>query len=403
MSAERIKVLLMTNLFPNSKEPNKGIFVKQEAAELSKLCDMQVVAPVPWFPFKLKFLSKWSINAFIPSAETIDGIPVFHPRWFVTPKILGALYGFYYYLSIRTVTKKIMMTFTFDVIYAQWMYPDGFAAVILGRVFKKPVILQGLGCDVNLYTKFFFRRLMIVWSINNSEKTIVVSEALKDALLKIGIDKQKVIVIPNGVNTDLFKPMSMESCRKEIGLPLDAKIIVFIGSLEEVKGVECLIRSFHELLRSNSGKKILLVMIGEGSFKEKIGEWVEKLGIKDKVTMAGVVKHENIPIWLNASDVFCLPSIREGMPNVILEALACGKYVVATNVGGIPELLKSDKMGILVPPNSATALSGAFEKCLNVHELRAVNEERSVLSWRDNAKEVMNCVSAAVRSFRERA
>lgn len=388
-----MKVLLITNLFPNCQEQNRGIFVKQQASELSKLCDLKVIAPVPWFPFKFKVFPKWSINAFIPYYETLDNIPVYHPRWFITPKIFGSCYGFFLYLSIIRLLIKVKMTFPFDIIYAQWMYPDGFAAVLLGKFFKKPVILHGLGCDINLYSKFYLRKLMIKWSIKNSKKTIVVSEALKDKLVCIGVESRKVIVAPNGVNTDLFKPLSKDTCREKVNLSPDSSVILFIGSLEEVKGVDYLIRGFSEFYRTKINKNILLVIIGQGSLRRGIQKLVKELGIGDKVILAGEVKHEDIPVWLNASDLFCLPSIREGMPNVVLEAMACRKYIVATNVGGIPELFKNKEVGALVPPMDPLALSNAFADYFDNNGGTTQYGSNEIISWSDNAKKVINCLT----------
>ena len=161
--------------------------------------------------------------------ETIDGIVTYHPRWFVTPKIFRALYGFFFFFSILPKVLDIKKTFLFDVIDGQWVYPDGFAATLLARLVRKPVVVHALGCDINLYTRFFLRRKLIVWCLKKANGIVAVSNVLKDKIVSLGIAPEKVQVIANGINQDSFRPMSRQECRNKLALPLDKNIVLFIG------------------------------------------------------------------------------------------------------------------------------------------------------------------------------
>lgn len=388
---KRLNILLITNLFPNKMEPNRGIFIKQAGFELAQLCNLHVVAPVPFFPFKSRFLQKWSMYAEIEKKEVIDGLEVYHPRWLIIPKILASAYGLSFFFCIYSLIKKIVINKKINLIYGQWVYPDGFAAVLLGKVFKKPVILQALGCDINLYSRYFLRRILITWSLKNCKKVIVVSKALKDKIIDLGIEKEKIVYIPNGIDSNLFHPLDKEECRKELQLSKDEKIILFIGSLESVKGVDTLIFAFEEFIK-NINFKCCLVIIGKGSLLEFLRKLISKMGIAENVKFIGEVDHERIPIWLNASDLFCLPSIREGMPNVILEALACKKPLVSTRVGAIPDLLQEDDFYKLIKINSPKELCGSFQTIfhnLSTKEFKSANWKYQ-FTWEANSRAVLN-------------
>jgi len=390
----KLRILVITNLFPNHKESNKGVFMKQALLEMVKLSYLEVIAPVPWFPRILKSFSYRGLNSDILREEAVDGIKTYHPRWLVIPKIGRVLYGFYFFLSILPLCKRIQRKSNFDVIYSPWVYPDGFASVLIAKVLKRPVILHALGCDVNQYTKFFLRRQLIKWSLRHADLVISVSHAIRIKMLGLGVPEGKIRVIANGIDKNLFKPLNQQECRKKTGLDINEKIILFVGSLEAVKGIEFLISSFH-LLKQKYAKNVKLVIIGKGSLEDEIKKQIEYLELQKNIMMVGEVKHDNIPNWMNASDVFCLPSIREGMPNVILEALACGKTVVATTVGGIPEIITDPKLGVLVPPESAEYLCNAFIDILNFPVSNITRcQHKSVISWAEHAKLLLSQIQS---------
>lgn len=391
-----MNALLITNLFPNNKEPNRAVFVKQSVVHLAKMCHVVVVAPVNWFPRWLKWPKSHAISASIVREEVIEGVRVLHPRWFSIPVLTRLLNGILLFSGLLPGIRKLSRQFMCDIIYAHWLYPDGFASTILSIVMRKPLVLHAHGCDLNLYGRYFFRRLMIRWSMNRARTVIVVSKPMYKKAVELGIPESKIVVIRNGVDKKYFYPMDQDKCRRALNLSLNEKIILFIGSFEEVKGIQFLLPAIR-IVVSEAQVPVRLVMIGKGSLRDNIVQTLAECDISEHVTLAGEVKHDAIVQWLNASDILCLPSIREGLPNVVLEAQACGKPVVTSRVGGIPDVIIGDEYGFLVEAGNVTQLSGALQCALakqwdSVHIMKNPN----LVSWEENAVETFEVLQKAI-------
>lgn len=382
-----MKILAITNLFPNSKEPTRGMYNKQQFLELAKLCELKVVAPVPWYS-----------NHEIAEKEEIDGIDVFHPRYFMIPKVGRSLYGLFFYLSLKGFVKKIRKDFNFDLIFATWAYPDGFGSFLIAKLFKKPVVIKVHGSDINLHTKYFLRRKMISYALRNSDKVIAVSNALMERMVEIGVPRNKINVIPNGIDPTLFFPMDKAECRAKLGLPIENKVVIFVGNLVSVKGVENLLEAISII--SEEKESPHLVIVGDGKQEDYLKKKSGALRIQDKVYFVGRKAHAEIPIWLNAADVLCLPSLNEGCPNVALEAMACGRPVVASKVGGLTDIIASTEAGILVEPKNSDALTQGLIKALDKSwDSRVIKEEAVKFSWKDSAGKLKKELDVAIRLF----
>lgn len=371
------KILLITMLFPNSREPAKATFNLQIAQGLAKYTEIKVVAPVRIFPH----------TDTIPAYEKIAGIDVYHPRLLLPPKIALFSHGFLYFMQIAGCLKKISENFNFDGILAPYLYPDGFAGVLTAKALRKPVVLEALGCDVNLLTKYAIRRAQIQYACENANAIISVNKHMKERLVKIGVEEKKITVIYNGVNRGIFKPLDKYECRQRLNLAPEENIVLFAGNLERVKGIRILIEAWREIMEERGGKN-LLVVVGSGREKGAITRLVKQYKMDRSVRMAGPVPHTDIPLWMNACDLFCLPSIREGYPNVLLEAISCDKYIVATNTGGIPEIVTSPDVGILVEPNNSKSLSGGLKAAISLTARGAkAKTVPGLSSWEDSARE----------------
>jgi glycosyltransferase involved in cell wall biosynthesis len=312
-------------------------------------------------------------------------VPISHPRWFVIPKLCRSLYGFFFLFSILPKVAKLRKQFNFDLIYAPWVYPDGFACILLGMLFKKPVVVHALGCDINQFTKFLLRRCLIVWCLKKAACILSVSQALKNKMETLGVLPEKIFVIPNGVDKSLFRPMNRSECRRVLEFSTNERHILFIGSLELVKGVFCLIDAFEKLLAKTT-LKVKLVIVGKGTLRGEIEKRINSDLLKQSVILIGEIEHSAIPVWINSSDVFCLPSIREGMPNVLLETLACGRPIIATKVGGVPEMLANQEMVFLVDADDSFALSEQFLSILQTLPDSDVHySKRLIISWKEHA------------------
>lgn len=385
-----MRLLVMTNLFPSSKEPTRGMYNLQLVRELRHLCELKVVAPLPWIPVPLARAARYAFSD-VPARELIEGIEVFHPRYFMVPKVGPSLYGYSFYISLMRYVRRIRETFPFKALYAPWIYPDGFGGVMMARKLGVPVVVEALGSDINAYTASSpVRRRLIAVALKKSDGVIAVSSPLKEKMTGLGVDGSKITVITNGVDTRLFRPMDARECRIKTGLPPDGKVILFAGNLHPVKGIACLFEAVAGICRARPD--VLLAVVGDGPLRGRLEKAAASKGIAGNVLFAGRRPHEDMPVWMNACDVFCLPSLDEGCPNVVLEALSCGKSVVASKVGGIPDIITSPDRGILVPPGDAGKLAGGIVAALASPRGRGTRIERD---WRTVAREVYGVLRGA--------
>jgi len=385
----KLKLLILSSIFPNNVETNKGIYIYHQAARLSEFCDVRVVAPVPYVPRILRN-TRYSTFAAVREFETIGGLPVAHPRVFITPKIGHSAYGLFYLLSLRSYVSRAKRDFKPDVLVSYWIYPDGFASVWLGKLMHLPVIVGGLGCDVNEAGTGFLRKAAVGWTLRHSGRIMAVSEAMRSEMVKLGASPGKVRTIPNGISED-FEPMDRGDARLLLNLDGDkspGKYVLYCGRLSAEKGVSYLVQAV-ALLRGR-GIPVKLNLVGDGPERPMLQQMVEQLGLEKDVHFFGEVPHKDIPAYMSAADIFCLPSVREGWPNVLMECLACGTPAVASSVGGIPEIVRNEDMGLLVPKEDAAALAEALDRAINkTWDRKAISEIIRARTWRSVAGEVL--------------
>jgi len=334
-----MKILVFTTLFPNKMMPNHGVFVKHRIMALAKEHEIVVVAPVAWHK-----------SSHVPLEEEIDRLRVYHPRYFMTPKIFRSLYGFFMFLSVYAFMKRLKKKFDFDIIDAHFVYPDGLAGVLLGKALGKKVIVTARGTDINWYPQFRIIRKLIQWTLKRADFIISVSNSLKEEIIKLGISVEKIKVIPNGVDTNTF---FMAPKKKS------EKIILSIGNLLETKGFRFLIEALSLIRR----KDVSLFIIGEGSYRGKLERLIKKFNLEDRVKLLGIKPQKELYKWYSMADVFCLTSLREGRPNVVLEALACGTPVVTMDKWDLSDFVNEDR-GILLDSYKPEIIAESIEKAL---------------------------------------
>lgn len=360
-----MNILVFTTLYPNNIWPNHGVFVKERMTRVARLeaCRLKVVAPVPYSP-AVKLGWRWRFSR-VAQQEVIEGVEVYHPRYLMTPKVGMSLYGMSMFLSLLPKVKEIQRSFAFDLIDAHYVYPDGFAALLLGRFFRKPVVVSARGSDINLFATLPIIRRLLQFTLRRADKVIAVCQALRQGIMQLGIPEEDVIVVPNGVDPDKFYPFSKQEARRSLGLPAHKTILLSVGGLVPIKGFDFLIKALKLLLKRIPGGNLHLVIVGQGPCRRKLEKLVSALHLDGDVFLAGPASHQDLYLWYNAADLFCLASSREGWPNVLLESLACGTPVVATKVSGIPEVVRSDLVGLLTERNEqeiAKAISLALQK-----------------------------------------
>lgn len=357
-----MNVLLLTNLFPNPLQPGRGIFTARLAKALSSSVNLVVAAPMPWFPGFPPFtlMKRWADFARIPGQYEIDGIPVYSPKYPMVPRLSEGMHARLMYYGIARTISRLHEIHHFDLINAHWLYPDAVVAQRIGKQLGIPVVATALGCDANLFLQQPEKRQQILSMARSVAGITAVSGALRDEMLAEGASNPNIAVIHNGVELDRFKPMDAARARASLAIANEPSI-VFIGRLEEEKAVSVLVDAAN--LLKQQGRHFRIYLVGDGPDRNMLMEQANAAGLNEIITFVGTQPHEAIPVWLAAADVFCLPSKREGCPNVVLEALASGRPVVASKVGGIPELV-NDSNGILVTPENAAALAKGLAEAL---------------------------------------
>lgn len=373
-----IRLLTFSTLFPHAARPNHGIFVENRLRHLlaSGEATSTVLAPVPWFPSTSPRFGDWAVNARAPVRETRHGIDIRHPRYKVIPKVgMMAAPWLLYRAMIPAVQSLLDEGQRFDAIDAHYVYPDGVAAVWLGRRFGLPVTMTARGTDLNLIPKYRLPRHLIQGAIRDSAALIAVSGALKQALVDIGAPPDKVTVLRNGVETSVFRPPeNRDTLRASMGLV--GPTLISVGGLIERKGHHRTIEAMRQL------PGFTLLIAGEGPERERLSAMIAQFGLGDRVHLLGPRPHRELPALYGAADASVLASSREGWANVLLESMACGTPVVAANIWGNPEVVRQPAAGLIYEPNTADGVANGVRKLFaNLPSREATRAYAEPFSW----------------------
>lgn len=395
-----MKVLLLSNLFPTSRDPVRGLFTLQLAQAMSREGPVHVVVPLPWIgndPVS-RALFPQRVREFggLEREMRFGDVRATYVRYPLIPKLSRRWHARSMAWGIASTVRRLHREIGFDVINAHWLDPDGIAAARLARDLGIPLVLTGLGCDVNMYAHDGQRRTGILEAIEASAAVTTVSEPLKQGLVDEGVPAAKISVIPNGVDTERFRPRDRAECRRSLGLPSDARLIVCVSRLSEEKGVDVLVRAFAQVRSQVPGA--MLALVGSGPLQAELEREALRLGLGDSLKLAGAVAHEQVALWIGAGDVSCLPSLREGHPNAAMEALASGRPLVASRVGALPGMVGAGT-GLLVEPGDEAALSQALLAALGAPwDDQAIAASVREGSWARAAREYRRVYEGALRT-----
>lgn len=341
--ADKLSILIATTLFPNPVQRAHGVFVETRLRHLlaSGEVTAHVLAPIPWLPPMVRYSSYGPLQT-VPSREQRNGLIVEHPRYLVVPKFGMTLTPLTLYRAMRKRFVALLKEgHRFDLIDAHYFYPDGVAAVRLAREFNLPVTVTARGTDLNLIPEFPAPRKMILDAAAKADGMITVCQALKDTLIEMGVADERVTVLRNGVDLELFRPTDREAARRLFGLT--RRTLASVGLLIDRKGHHHIIRALKDLPETD------LVIAGDGPDRRMLEQLAEEMGVKDRVRFLGSVDQNRLRELYNAVDALVLASSREGWANVLLEAMACGTPVAASAVWGTPEVVTSPEAGVLMP------------------------------------------------------
>ena len=360
-----LKVLTFSTLFPNSVKPSHGIFVETRLRELLKSgqVESRVVAPVPWFPSRHERWGDYARFAAVPAREQRNGLDVRHPRYLLLPKVGMTSAPLMLALGARAAVQQLIDEgFDPDVIDAHYYYPDGVAAALLAKWFDKPLTITARGTDLNLIPQYALPRRMIEWAARRAAGSIGVCAALMDVLRGWGHEPAKLHTLRNGVDLERFRPLPPAQMRAELAVAGEP-LLLSVGHLIERKGHHIAIDALAQLLSARPGAR--LVIIGEGEERDALLARAARLGVADKVRLTGALANTELLRWYSAADVLLLCSSREGWANVLLEAMACGTPVVATDIWGTPEVVAAPAAGRLVKERSGAAFAAGVEALLS--------------------------------------
>jgi len=360
-----MKILTFSTLYPHAARPNHGIFVETRLRQLlaSGKVDAKVVAPVPWFPSSNPLFGEYAVFARAPSGEQRYGIDVMHPRYVVVPKLGMSAAPFLLAAGAYSTVKNILRRgFDFKLIDAHYFYPDGVAAAIIGRKLGVPVVITARGTDINLFPQFALPRRMILWAARRAAALVTVSAALKEALIRLGVDARNISVLRNGVDTGLFHPADRASQRARLGLT--GTVLLTVGNLVALKGHDLVLRALREFPGA------FLLIAGEGPEERSLKNLAGALGIQDRVRFVGAVPQARLAEYYAAADALVLASSREGWPNVLLESMACGTPVVSTRVGGTPEIVAVPEAGVLIEERSVRGIVEGLNRLFRTYPER---------------------------------
>ncbi len=348
-----MRILTFSSLYPNAVIPSHGVFVEQRLRQLLNYSDgiqSRVVAPVPWFPSSHPRFGEYSRFARVEQAESRNGLDVTHPRYPVIPKVGMSISPLLMYLAVRGHVGRIIRGgYDFDLIDAHYFFPDGVAALMLAKTFDKPVVVTGRGTDLNLIPNYRMAGRQVKWVADNADHMITVAGALKQYLLDMGAADDRVTVLRNGVNLQLFHvPVDRTGLRERLGI--SGKALVSAGHLIERKGHHLVIQAMRALPDHS------LWIVGDGPEEASLRQLVARNALEQRVTFVGRVSQESLCEYYGAADAMVLASSREGWANVLLESMACGTPVVATPVDGTPEVVAEARAGVLTEDCSVDAL-----------------------------------------------
>ena len=337
-----LSILTVTTLFPNPVNPSHGSFV---ATRLEKLVasgevEAEVLAPVPWSPSWLPYSPSGRLDR-VPRFRMHGGLRVHHPRYLVVPKVGMTVTPRTLFWTLRSALQQLLAQGRkFDLIDAHYFYPDGVAAVRLAKEFGIPIVVTARGTDLNLIPEYRVPRRMICHAAAQADGLITVCQALKDRLVELGTAADDVVVLRNGVDLELFRPMDRQSARARLGLT--RRTLASVGGLVERKGHHHAIRALASLADTD------LLIVGEGPERSRLERIAAQEGVSGRVRFLGRMQQKQLPEIYNATDALVLASSREGWANVLLEAMACGTPVVASAVWGTPEVVTAPEAGVLM-------------------------------------------------------
>lgn len=389
-----MRLLTYSSLYPNAAQPNHGVFVENRLRHLvsSGRVESRVIAPIPWFPFRNPRFGNYAAFAAAPSHEKRNGFDIDHPRFPVIPKVGMNLAPQLMYRFTRSAARRLLAQgYRFDAIDAHYFYPDGVAAALIARDLGLPVVITARGTDINLIPEYGAPRRQILWAAQRASRIVTVCEALRQSIIDLGVPGEKIVTLRNGVDLETFHPVDREQARREAGF--NRPTLLSVGGLIARKANDLTIAAMPDLPEYD------LALIGEGVERDSLEAQARNLGVADRVRFLGRIAHAELARYYSAADALVLASSREGWANVLLESMACGTPVVASNVWGTPEVVAAPEAGVLMPERSASGIVSAVRTLFSaLPDRRATRAYAEGFDWSSTTQGQIDIFSDVIGS-----
>ncbi|MDE2436274.1 MAG: glycosyltransferase [Sphingomonadales bacterium] len=377
-----MRVLSLSTLYPNVLTPNFGVFVERQMQAVAKRgdADLVMVNPLGIPPFPLSLHPRYRALGRLPSTEERGGVSLLRPHFALIPGIGAHRNARAEAGAVLPIARDLHAAKPFDVIDAQFFYPDGPAAIAVGAALGLPVSIKARGADIHHWGTIPATREQVVTAGRAAQGLLAVSQGLVDDMVAMGMPRDKIAVHRTGLNADLFRPYDRRLCRDQLGLPREVPVLATVGALIPRKGQAFAIEALASI------PDAILILAGTGADESALRSLAERLGLAERVRFLGAVPHGDLPIVLNAADIFVLPTASEGLANAWVEALACGTPVVTTPIPGARELITNPAWGRLVQRDAAAIASATRELLAERPSPEAVREAVAGFSWDANAE-----------------
>ncbi|HEX7782190.1 MAG TPA: glycosyltransferase [Sphingobium sp.] len=373
-----LRVLMLSTLFPDVSRPNFGVFVERQARELATRpeVEMTVVAPIGIPPWPLSLAKPYQELRYIPRMEFWRDLTVYRPRFTVIPKVSGAMNVAFMTRAILPLVRKLHRQKPFDVIDASFFYPDGPVAARIAKKLGIPFSVKARGADIHYWGKLPSTRKAVLKAANEAAGLLAVSDTMRRSMVSLGMDGERIRVHYTGVDLDRFQPGDSASAKE--AFQLSGPVVLSVGALIPRKGQELLIKALTQL------PGVTLMLVGQGTHRRTYEKLAESEGVADRIGFLGSVSHDQLPRLFAAADVMALPSASEGLANAWVEALACGRPIVISDVGGARELMDRPEAGHIVA-REPEAIAAAIRSLLDTPpDPAAVRETALRFTWQAN-------------------
>jgi teichuronic acid biosynthesis glycosyltransferase TuaC len=386
-----MRILFFSSIFPQPGDPTRGIYCWRLCQALAATCEVRVLSPWPWLA-RLRHRGPKETPAELGGARFSD-LHIDYPWYFYPPGILRNAYGWFMARSVWHSMQRLLAEFRPDCLLSYWAHPDGAVAVQAAQASGAASAVIVGGSDVLLLPQTRSRRRCVVSALRANDAVLVVGKDLQAKTIALGLPPEKVHLVHQGVDTDMFFPGDAGVAREKLGLAADGNVLLWVGNMVPVKGLDTLLEAC--TLMRNRGEQFHLCLVGDGPLRKELERDCQARELADVVQFVGKRLPDELPDWYRAADLTVLPSRSEGLPNVLRESLACGRPFVASDVGSIPELAAGSTRSRLVTAGDAPGLADAIRDALHSPPGGCLTSFRQE-SWSQSATGVLSILEPLV-------